>query len=52
MKHFLLAYLFPAMLTAQNMQLTEQLSKTVLYDDIALSPDGAHAAWVQSTDHR
>ncbi len=49
MKHFLLAYLFPAMLTAQNMQLTEQLSKTVLYDDIALSPDGAHAAWVQST---
>jgi Tol biopolymer transport system component len=31
------------------MQLTEQLGKTVLYDDIALSPDGAHVAWVQST---
>src|SRR5713101_6694607 len=49
MKHFLLAYLFPALLTAQTMQLTEQLGKTVLYDDIALSPDGAHVAWVQST---
>src|SRR5436189_1450087 len=49
MKHFLLACLFPALLTAQNMHLTEQLGKTVLYDDIALSPDGAHVAWVQST---
>src|ERR1700704_862112 len=49
MKHFLLACLFPALLTAQNMQLTEQLGKTVLYDDIALSPDGTHVAWVQST---
>jgi dipeptidyl aminopeptidase/acylaminoacyl peptidase len=49
MKHFLLAFLFPALLTAQTMQLTEQLGKTVLYDDIALSPDGAHVAWVQST---
>jgi dipeptidyl aminopeptidase/acylaminoacyl peptidase len=49
MKHFLLACLFPMALTAQNMQLTEQLGKTVLYDDIALSPDGAHVAWVQST---
>jgi dipeptidyl aminopeptidase/acylaminoacyl peptidase len=38
------------MLTAQTMQqLTEQLGKTVLYGDIALSPDGAHVAWVQST---
>src|SRR6266446_2870822 len=49
MKHFLLACLFPALLTAQNMQLTEQLGKTVLYDDIALSPDGSRVAWVQST---
>src|SRR6266536_2010762 len=49
MKHFLLACLFPALLTAQNVQLTEQLGKTVLCDDIALSPDGAHVAWVQST---
>src|SRR6266849_4636827 len=49
MKHFLLAALFPALLTAQTMQLTEQLGKTVLYSDIALSPDGKNVAWVQST---
>ena len=49
MKYFLLACLFPTMLTAQNMQLTEQLGKTVLYGEIALSPDGTHVAWVQST---
>jgi dipeptidyl aminopeptidase/acylaminoacyl peptidase len=49
MKHFLLACLFATLLTAKNMQLTDQLGKTVLYDDIALSPDGTHVAWVQST---
>ncbi len=49
MKHFFLACLFPALLTAQNMQLTEQLGKTVLFDDITLSPNGKHLAWVQST---
>jgi len=50
MKHVLLALLFPTMLTAQTtQQLTEQLGKTVLYGDVALSPDGAHVAWVQST---
>ena len=49
MKHFFLACLFPGLLTAQTMQLTEQLGKTVLYGDIALSPDGTHVAWVQST---
>src|SRR5437660_11764455 len=50
MKHLFLACLLPMTLTAQNMQqLTEQLSKTVLYGDVALSPDGAHLAWVQST---
>src|SRR2546430_16588571 len=49
MKHLLLACLFPMTLTAQTMQqLTEQLGKTVLYSDVALSSDGAHAAWVQS----
>jgi Tol biopolymer transport system component len=37
-------------LTAQTMQqLTEQLGKTALYDDVALSPDAAHVAWVQFT---
>src|SRR5437879_3732238 len=49
MKHFFLACLFPTLLTAQNMQLTERLGKTVLYDDIAVSPNGTHVAWVQST---
>src|SRR6266705_906692 len=49
MKHFLLSSLFPALLTAQTMQLTEQLGKTVLYSDVALSPDGKNVAWVQST---
>jgi dipeptidyl aminopeptidase/acylaminoacyl peptidase len=50
MKHLLLICLFPMTLTAQTMQqLTEQLGKTVLYGDIALSPDAKHVAWVQST---
>jgi dipeptidyl aminopeptidase/acylaminoacyl peptidase len=50
MKHLLVAFLFPMTLTAQSMQqLTEHLGKTVLYGDIALSPDGTHVAWVQST---
>lgn len=49
MKYFLLACLFPTLLTAQNMDLTEQLGKTVLYGDIALAPDGDRVAWVQST---
>jgi len=50
MKHLLLACLLPMTLTAQTMQqLTEQLGKTVLYGDIALSPDGKQVAWVQST---
>jgi dipeptidyl aminopeptidase/acylaminoacyl peptidase len=50
MKHFLLACFIPMTLTAQNMQqLTEQLGKTVLYGDVALSHDGTHVAWVQST---
>src|SRR5215813_6325230 len=50
MKHFLVAFLLPMTLTAQDMQqLTEQLGKTVLYGDLALSPDGTHLAWMQST---
>ena len=50
MKHFLLACFIPMTLVAQNMQqLTEQLGKTVLYGDVALSPDSTHVAWVQST---
>jgi dipeptidyl aminopeptidase/acylaminoacyl peptidase len=50
MKHLLLVCLFAMELSAQTMQqLTEQLGKTVLYGDIALSPGGTHVAWVQST---
>src|SRR5262249_13763828 len=50
MKHLLLACILPMTLTAQTMQqLTEQLGKNVLHGDVALSPDGAHVAWVQST---
>jgi dipeptidyl aminopeptidase/acylaminoacyl peptidase len=50
MKHFVLAGLFAMTSTAQSVQqLTEQLGKTVLYGDIALSPAGTHVAWVQST---
>src|SRR5258708_6809658 len=49
MKHFFLACLFPGLLTAQTMHLTEQLGKTVLYGDVAISPDGKNLAWVQST---
>ncbi len=30
-------------------QLTEDLRKTVLYGDVAVSPDGTQVAWVQST---
>jgi dipeptidyl aminopeptidase/acylaminoacyl peptidase len=49
MKQILAACLFPALLAAQSVPLTEQLGKTVLYGDIAISPDGRHLAWVQST---
>ncbi|PYK73425.1 MAG: hypothetical protein DME44_01300 [Verrucomicrobia bacterium] len=54
MKQFLLgcllcALIIPTLSIAQTAQLTEQLGKTVLYEDIALSPDGSHVAWVQST---
>ena len=50
MKHFLMVCFVPMTLAAQNMQqLTEQLGKTVLYGDLALSPDATHIAWVQST---
>src|SRR5437763_766702 len=54
MKQFFLGYLLSALLIptlsmAQSAQLTEQLGKTVLYGDLALSPDGSHVTWVQST---
>jgi dipeptidyl aminopeptidase/acylaminoacyl peptidase len=49
MKRLLVLFLFPTLLAAQNMELTQQLGKTVLFGDIAISPDGTRAAWVQST---
>ena len=54
MKQFFLGYLLSALIIptlsmAQTAQLTEQLGKTVLYGDLALSPDGSHVTWVQST---
>jgi len=54
MKQFLLgcllsALIIPTLSMAQTAQLTEQLGKTVLYGDTAISPDGSHVAWVQST---
>lgn len=48
-KYFLFASLLPATIFAQSMELTQELGKTVLYGDIAISPDGKRAAWVQST---
>src|SRR2546423_1005403 len=49
MKRFILLCFFPMLLQAQTAQLVEQLGKTVLYGDVAISPDGARVAWVQST---
>jgi dipeptidyl aminopeptidase/acylaminoacyl peptidase len=50
MKHLFLVCFFPMALIAQSMQqLTEQLGKTALYGDVALSPDSTRIAWVEST---
>src|SRR5947209_6809480 len=49
MKYFFLACLFPTLLTAETMSIIDQLGKTVLYGDVAISPDGKNVAWVQST---
>src|SRR4029077_10323962 len=48
MKRLILLCLFPMLLHAQTAQLVEQLGKTILYGDVAISPDGSHVAWVQS----
>ena len=49
MKHILLACLLPMVAAAQSTKLTQQLGKTVLHQDVAISPDGSHVAWIQST---
>ena len=45
---FLTLMSFPGLAGAQTAQLIEQLGRTVLYDDIAISPDGKWVVWVQS----
>jgi dipeptidyl aminopeptidase/acylaminoacyl peptidase len=49
MKSFLLMCILPTVVAAQSARLTEQLGKTILYGDVAISPDGNRVAWVQST---
>ena len=49
MKQLLAVCLLPIAVAAQSVPLTEQLGKTVLYGDIAISPDGGRVAWSQST---
>lgn len=41
--------LLSATVFSQTGELTKQLSGTVLYNNIAISPDGEHVAWVQMT---
>ncbi len=48
MKWILILVLLPAVAAAQTAKLTEQLGRTVLYQDIAIAPDGSHAAWAQA----
>src|SRR5689334_6972745 len=44
-----LTFLFPVYAMSQAAQLTERLGRTVLYEEVSLSPDGARVAWVQTT---
>lgn len=46
---FLSASIIPGLSQAETTTLTEQLGKTVLYGDIAISADASRVAWVQST---
>jgi Tol biopolymer transport system component len=45
----LLSLLLPVFAMGQTAQLTERLGRTVLYEDVAISPDGTRLAWVQTT---
>src|SRR2546423_4206092 len=49
MKYFFLACLFPTLLTAETMSIIDELGKTVLYGDIAISLDTKNVAWVLTT---
>src|SRR5438270_5882207 len=46
---FISALIFVLSAGAQTAHLTEQLGRTVEYDDPAISPDGTHIAWAQTT---
>lgn len=48
MKWPLILVMLPGMAAAQTAPLTEQLGRTVLYQDIAIAPDGSYAAWAQA----
>lgn len=45
----ILIWVLLVMAAAQAGPLTERLGKTVLFDDVAIAPDGRRVAWVQST---
>src|SRR5436309_1100594 len=50
MRHSLVAaVVFPMTVAAQSTGLTDLLGRTVLYSDVALSPDASQVSWVQST---
>jgi dipeptidyl aminopeptidase/acylaminoacyl peptidase len=44
-----LLFLFPLLAASQTAQITEQLGRTILYSDVAISPDGTRVAWAQTT---
>jgi Tol biopolymer transport system component len=44
-----LLFLLPLLAAAQTAQITEQLGRTILYSDVAISPDGTRVAWAQTT---
>jgi dipeptidyl aminopeptidase/acylaminoacyl peptidase len=45
---FWLFCMSPPIAFAQTGPLTEQLGRTVTYNDVAISPDGTHVAWAQT----
>jgi len=45
----LLGFLIAFIACAQTAQLTEQLGRTVLYEGVAISPDGNRIAWAETT---
>jgi dipeptidyl aminopeptidase/acylaminoacyl peptidase len=52
MTRLILALVLAASAVAQTAQLTAELGRTVLYEDVTLSPDSKRVAWVQTTAAR